>query len=164
MCSVTLYEVLVLVDSTCPILSMSILSLISLFEALTSSSNRNKDTLTDYCTICTSSARTGAGGYVHIVCGRLKTWQMDVKMNCSCSTVSFLDEDTVTTSGVGMNALHCVGFFVASDNWNLTYRDPLLCYALLCYAMLCSALFCFVPLSYNDDFVLNPIFSFPLFI
>ena len=43
----------------------------------------------------------GASGYVHIVCGRQKTWQMDVKMNCSCETLSFLDEDTLTTSGTG---------------------------------------------------------------
>jgi hypothetical protein len=57
-------------------------------------------------TSCASTARTGAGGYVHIVCGRLKTWQMDVKMNCSCSAVSFLDEDTVTTSGVGTAVTH----------------------------------------------------------
>ena len=57
-------------------------------------------------TSCNSTARTGAGGYVHIVCGRLKTWQMDVKMNCSCSAVSFLDEDTVTTSGVGTAFTH----------------------------------------------------------
>ena len=45
--------------------------------------------------------RTGAGGYVHIVCGRLKTWQMDLKMNSSCRAIAFLDEDTLSSSGIG---------------------------------------------------------------
>lgn len=45
-------------------------------------------------------AFAGAGGYVHIVCGRLKTWQMDVKMNCACRAISFADEHTLVTSGL----------------------------------------------------------------
>ena len=58
------------------------------------------------CRIITSEM-TGAGGYVHVVCGRQKTWQLDVKMNCPCNAVSFLDEDTLTTSGQGKGPVHC---------------------------------------------------------
>ena len=31
-------------------------------------------------------AFAGAGGYVHIVCGRLKTWQLDVKVSNESGT------------------------------------------------------------------------------
>ena len=55
--------------------------------------------LSIYCSfVC---VHTGAGGYVHIVCGRLKTWQMDLKMNSSCRAIAFLDEDTLSSSGIG---------------------------------------------------------------
>ena len=45
-------------------------------------------------------AFAGAGGYVHVVCGRLKTWQMDVKMNCACRAIAFVDDHTLVSSGL----------------------------------------------------------------
>jgi U3 small nucleolar RNA-associated protein 18 len=49
----------------------------------------------------TRIAFAGHGGYVHIVCGRMKTWQMDLKMNTPCRSIVFIDEDTIASSGLG---------------------------------------------------------------
>jgi U3 small nucleolar RNA-associated protein 18 len=46
-------------------------------------------------------AFAGHGGYIHVVCGRQKTWQMDLKMNCACKKITFLDEDHLFSSGRG---------------------------------------------------------------
>ncbi len=45
-------------------------------------------------------AFAGAGGYTHVVCGRHKTWQMDVKSNSAVRSVCFADENTLFTSGL----------------------------------------------------------------
>jgi len=43
----------------------------------------------------------GSGaGYVHIVCGKQKLWQMDIKMNTGARSAVFLDENRLFTSGV----------------------------------------------------------------
>ena len=42
----------------------------------------------------------GAGGYVHVACGKNKTWQCDVKMNTAARAATFEDENTLITSGL----------------------------------------------------------------
>lgn len=42
----------------------------------------------------------GAGGYTHIVDGRNKVWQMDVKCNTAVRAAAFSDESTLFTSGL----------------------------------------------------------------
>ena len=42
----------------------------------------------------------GAGGYTHIVDGRNKVWQMDVKCNTAVRAATFSDESTLFTSGL----------------------------------------------------------------
>ena len=48
----------------------------------------------------TRLAFLGAGGYTHIVDGRNKTWQMDVKCNTAVRAATFSDESTLFTSGL----------------------------------------------------------------
>jgi len=45
-------------------------------------------------------AFVGAGGYTHLLCGRYKTWQMDVKTNSAVRSASFGDENTLFVSGL----------------------------------------------------------------
>jgi U3 small nucleolar RNA-associated protein 18 len=45
-------------------------------------------------------AFAGAAGYIHILCGKLKTWIMDLKMNTAVRSLFFLDEMTLVTSGL----------------------------------------------------------------
>lgn len=45
-------------------------------------------------------AFAGTSGFVHICCGRRKTWISDVKMNCGVRSMAFVDEMTLATSGV----------------------------------------------------------------
>ena len=42
----------------------------------------------------------GASGYVHLVCGKQKLWQCDVKMNTAARAATFSDENTIITSGL----------------------------------------------------------------
>ena len=42
----------------------------------------------------------GASGYVHIVCGKQKTWVMDIKMNSGARSAAFIGNDSMVTSGV----------------------------------------------------------------
>lgn len=41
----------------------------------------------------------GNTGYIHIASGSSKQWIMDIKMNCSAYSSTFLDENTLVTSG-----------------------------------------------------------------
>ena len=45
-------------------------------------------------------AFSGAGGYTHVLCGRHKTWQMDVKSNSAVRSACFADENTLYISGL----------------------------------------------------------------
>lgn len=45
-------------------------------------------------------AFAGAAGYIHILCGKMKTWIMDLKMNTAVRSLYFLDEMTLVTSGL----------------------------------------------------------------
>lgn len=45
-------------------------------------------------------AVAGAGGYTHVLCGRHKTWQMDVKSNSAVRSACFADENTLFASGL----------------------------------------------------------------
>lgn len=45
-------------------------------------------------------AFAGRGGYIHICCGKLKTWMMDLKMNTAVRALYFIDEETLVTSGL----------------------------------------------------------------
>ena len=42
----------------------------------------------------------GASGYVHLACGKEKTWIMDIKMNSGARAGAFLTEESMVTSGV----------------------------------------------------------------
>jgi len=45
-------------------------------------------------------AFVGAGGYVHVLDGKQKTWTADVKMNSGCRCAAFANEDLLLTSGL----------------------------------------------------------------
>ena len=70
------------------------------------------------------SAFAGAGGYIHILCGKLKTWVMDLKMNTAVRALTFSDEITLISSGLDANVYiwdlrqsrgHCVQKFAHDD-------------------------------------------------
>ena len=48
----------------------------------------------------TKLAFLGASGYIHVACGRQKTWMMDLKMNSAARAGAFLNEQTLVTSGL----------------------------------------------------------------
>lgn len=48
----------------------------------------------------TRIAFLGASGYIHLVCGKQKTWQCDVKMNTAARSAVFVDEHTLISSGL----------------------------------------------------------------
>lgn len=48
----------------------------------------------------TKLAFLGAGGYIHVACGKRKTWMMDLKMNTAARSGAFINEETMVTSGL----------------------------------------------------------------
>jgi len=48
----------------------------------------------------TRIAFLGASGYIHLACGKQKTWQCDVKMNTAARSAVFVDENTLLSSGL----------------------------------------------------------------
>lgn len=48
----------------------------------------------------TRLAFLGASGYIHLACGRQKTWVMDLKMNTAARSGAFLSEHVLVTSGL----------------------------------------------------------------
>ncbi len=42
----------------------------------------------------------GTSGYIHLACGKQKTWQCDLKMNTAARSAAFVDENTLFSSGL----------------------------------------------------------------
>jgi U3 small nucleolar RNA-associated protein 18 len=68
-------------------------------------------------------AFNGGSGYVHVCCGKQKSWIADVKMNCAVRASAFLDETTLVTGGLDADVYlwdlrfggRCVGKFHNED-------------------------------------------------